>query len=52
MMVDDAEESQLKGPIDFLAPYTSWRSTISSMSLSKAVRRRDPSRPKIPHVTR
>ena len=22
MMVDDAEESQLKGPIDFLAPYT------------------------------
>jgi hypothetical protein len=22
MMVDDAEESQLKGPIDLLAPYT------------------------------
>ena len=25
MMVDDGEESQLKGPIDILAPYTSCR---------------------------
>ena len=38
--------------IEVLVPYTSWRSAISSMSLSKAVRRRDPSRPKIRHVTR
>jgi hypothetical protein len=26
MMLDDAEESQLKGPIDVLAPYSSRRS--------------------------
>jgi hypothetical protein len=42
MMVPDGEKSQLKGLIDILAAYT----------LSKAVPRRDLSRPKIRHVTR
>jgi hypothetical protein len=28
MMLDDAEESQLKGPIDFVAPYTSAHEAI------------------------
>ena len=35
MMVDGAEEGQLKGPIDFLAPYTySWRQQPVSSSFA------------------
>ena len=57
MMLDDAEEGQLKGPIDFLAPYSSrmrtwWRSTMTSMSLSVSVRGEDQSRPRIRHRPR
>jgi hypothetical protein len=31
MMVDGAEEGQLKGPIDVLAPYTSLEAIIARM---------------------
>ena len=39
MMVDGAEEGQLKGPIDVLAPYTSRASSRTSVaSTARSVR--------------
>src|ERR1035441_2869793 len=57
MMLDDAEERQLSGPIGELVPFSSrirtwWRSTMISMSLSVSVRREDRSRPRIRHRPR